>query len=257
MQSRIRVAVVEPDPARRQQLTGGFAQAEGCEASGSYSGFGQAITEAARLRPPDVLLVNVDAIEAQDLRAWALLRTLVRHDLRIVALTRGEDLHCLELLLAMGTSGLHLPDAAPDRLLAAVQNAWKGVVDFDPALTAQVRLVLMGPPEANELRVGGLVLDLQANAGTRWGRALRLTPLEFRVLEHLARNEDRAIQIEELLADVWQAPHSRGGTSDQVRGCIKRPCRKIEPDPARPGYIASTRGRGYQLRDPYAATPSN
>jgi DNA-binding response OmpR family regulator len=251
------VAVVEPADSRRSLLVDEIARSDDCEVSGSYSDFGQAIVEASSLKPPDVLLINADAIEAQHPRAWALLRWLVRHDLRIVALTRGEDLRCLELLLAMGVSGLHRPDAPPDRLLAAVQGAWKGVVDFDPALTAQVRIVLMGPPRENELRVGGLVLDLNANSGTRWGRALRLTPLEFRVLVYLARHKDRAIGIGELLADVWQAPHSRGGTGDQVRGCIKRLRRKIESDPTHPRYLVSSRGRGYQLRDPFGPDAAN
>jgi len=255
MQSRIRVAVVEPAVSRRALLVDRIARSDECEVSGSYSDFGQAITEASSARPPEVLLVNVDSLEAQDPRSWALLRSLVRHDLRIVALTRGDNLRCLELLLAMGVSSLHPPGAPPERLLAAVLNSWKDEVDFDPALAAQIRLVLMGPPQENEFRVGGLVLDLQASTGARWGRALRLTPLEFRVLEHLARNKDRAIGIGELLADVWQAPHGRGGTADQVRGCIKRLRRKIESDPSHPRYLVSFRGKGYQLRDPYTAAP--
>jgi DNA-binding response OmpR family regulator len=72
---------------------------------------------------------------------------------------------------------------------------------------------------------------------TRWGIPIHLTPLEFDVLAHLARKRGRWVSATELLEAVWQTPANKGGTTAQVKNCIKRIRQKIEPDEERPRYL--------------------
>jgi DNA-binding response OmpR family regulator len=54
-----------------------------------------------------------------------------------------------------------------------------------------------------EVRVGELTLDLQALQAYQAGHAVRLTPLEFRILFLLAMNEGRVIPYARLVEYAW------------------------------------------------------
>lgn len=49
------------------------------------------------------------------------------------------------------------------------------------------------PEPVRELRVGDLVLDVEGREVSRGGRTVRLTPLEFRILQLLASNAGRGV----------------------------------------------------------------
>src|SRR5919202_39051 len=56
---------------------------------------------------------------------------------------------------------------------------------------------------AREVRCGDLVLELDAHQVIKTGRAVQLTPLEFRLLFLLAMNEGRVIPHARLVEYVW------------------------------------------------------
>jgi DNA-binding winged helix-turn-helix (wHTH) protein len=174
---------------------------------------------------------------------------------RIAALASGNDDRVLESALGAGVTALHPLDVESDILRRAVCNAARGVVDFDPDLIERARRVLLRPLEETQVRFGGLTIDLQTRQVTRWGVPIHLTPLEFDVLAHLARRRGRPVSAEELLEGVWQTSADKGGTVAQVKNCIKRIRRKIEPDVKHPRCIQSQRGWGYILRDPLKEPP--
>jgi DNA-binding response OmpR family regulator len=55
----------------------------------------------------------------------------------------------------------------------------------------------------SEVRVRDLVLDLQSHEVTKAGKAVQLTPLEFRILYMLAMNEGRVIPYSRLVEYAW------------------------------------------------------
>ena len=75
------------------------------------------------------------------------------------------------------------------------------------------------------------------------------------MLAYLARSLGKPVSSVELLEAVWHASTGKGGTTAQVKNCIKRIRRKIEPDEERPRYLQSHRGWGYVLRDPLNEPP--
>ena len=95
------------------------------------------------------------------------------------------------------------------------------------------------------LRIGDLALDpsrrvlLQPSGGE-----VRLTPLELRLLEALARYPDRLITHSQLMREVWGA--SRADTRS-LRVLLTNLRKKLELDPARRTRIEKEAGIGYRL----------
>ncbi|HET7091435.1 MAG TPA: winged helix-turn-helix domain-containing protein [Anaerolineae bacterium] len=208
-----------------------------------------------RRLPVDVLLVNIDQPEMVRIDTWAAIHVVLPRA-RIAALTTGDDDSILEMALGAGVFALHPLDVEPDVLRRAVRCAAQGVIDYDPGLAQRAKRRLLKPLGPMQIRVGGLTIDLQTQEVTRWGRPIHLTPLEFRVLAYLARNRGKWVSTTELLGAVWHAPAGKGGTADQVKGCIKRLRRKIELNAKHPRYLRSMRGWGYRLEDPLKGSPT-
>lgn len=102
-----------------------------------------------------------------------------------------------------------------------------------PAPTADQSAVTVG---ALRLEEGGQV--------TVDGRAVRLTPLEYRILRLLMQHPGRVFSPREIYRLVWQeAPAADNPVAVHVRHIRE----KIEPDPARPCYLRVVWGKGYKI----------
>jgi DNA-binding response OmpR family regulator len=100
------------------------------------------------------------------------------------------------------------------------------------------------------LRVGELVIDVEAHRVVVAGREIDLTPREFALLRVLAERHGSVIQRRQLLQTVW-GPDFFG--DDGVLDVYVRTLRKkVEPDPSCPSYILTVRGIGYRLEAPAA-----
>lgn len=101
---------------------------------------------------------------------------------------------------------------------------------------------------ARELRAGPFVIDTASQTVTYAGQPLRLTSVEFRLLEHLARNLGQVQERRELLARVWhwcEATDGRAGASRTVDTHVKRLREKLGPASE---FIETIRGVGYRFR---------
>jgi DNA-binding response OmpR family regulator len=77
------------------------------------------------------------------------------------------------------------------------------------------------------------------------GNEVPATRLEFRLLDYLARNQDRVFNRDQLLDAVWG--DMQFVTPRAVDACVRRIRRKIEPDRAQPTYLKTVRGIGYRF----------
>jgi two-component system KDP operon response regulator KdpE len=122
-----------------------------------------------------------------------------------------------------------------------------GVGELLARVRAMLRRAAAAPPLPSVFRVGELELDRAAHRLQLRGEAVHLTPLEFRLLERLARAPGKVVTHRQLLADVW-------GT-DQVdqlhylRIYMGHLRAKLEDDPAEPRYLLTELGVGYRLAD--------
>ena len=94
--------------------------------------------------------------------------------------------------------------------------------------------------------VGGMRLDVGEQTVVVDGRPVDLTQSEFRLLELLSREPDRAFTRNEIVEHLWRSPHMSGSRTCDAH--VKNVRRKIEADSARPARLVTVRGVGYMLR---------
>jgi len=116
-------------------------------------------------------------------------------------------------------------------------------------LLARVRAALRrgatGEARSAHVVLGELTVDL-GRREVLGAPDVHLTPLEFRVLESLARHPGAIVKQDALIREVWGP--GQVGDSRSLRVCIRNLRTKLEPDPARPRYLVTEAGLGYRLR---------
>ena len=183
----------------------------------------------ARTHKPDLLLVDLGLPDADGLtvirsvRAWSTVPIIVlsartMEAQKIAALDAGADDYVTK------------PFSAPE-LLARVRAA--------------LRRNVRSEEQAPVLAFGSVSVDLHRREAQSPDGAVHLTPLEFRVLECLARHSGMIVMQAQLIREVWGPGHQ--GDTRSLRVCIKNLRGKIEPTPHRPRFLVTETGLGYRL----------
>jgi two-component system, OmpR family, KDP operon response regulator KdpE len=222
-----RILVVEDDPAIRNVLkvlleSERFRLAEAETAARAES--------EARAGKPDLMLVDLglpdgDGVTViRQVRKWSpvpiiVLSARTAEDQKIAAFDAGADDYVTK------------PFSAPE-LLARVRAA--------------LRRVARGADVGHLLSFGRIRVDIARRTAQGPAGDIHLTPLEYRVLECLARHSGLIVTQGQLLQEVWGPNHL--GDSRGLRVCVKNLRTKIEPDPHRPRYLVTDPGLGYRLR---------
>jgi DNA-binding response OmpR family regulator len=109
---------------------------------------------------------------------------------------------------------------------------------------ALLRRTGVRPRSPDPVAIGELEVDLWAHEARIGGRAIDLTPTEFKVLETLARSPGRAFTREEILSRVFGPGYE--GTDRTIDVHVTNLRRKLEPS-GRPRYVLTAHGVGYKL----------
>jgi two-component system KDP operon response regulator KdpE len=183
----------------------------------------------ARLHRPDAVIVDLGLPDRDGLnvigaiRVWSAVPIVVlsartAEEQRLAAFEMGADDYVMK------------PFSAPE-LLARVR--------------AIVRRHVRGDLPMGVLELGDVSIDLARRiAHRRDGRDLRLTPLEHRILETLARHGDRIVTHAALMKEVWGPVRDNSRALRVYIGSLRR---KLEVDPGRPRHILTELGVGYRL----------
>jgi len=119
-----------------------------------------------------------------------------------------------------------------------------------PELLARVRAALRRGSRAGEqshvLKLGAITVDLAKRETHGPNGDIRLTPLEYRVLECLARQTGLIVMQNKLISEVWGP--DRIGDTRSLRVCMKNLRHKLELDSRRPTHLITEAGLGYRLR---------
>lgn len=112
-------------------------------------------------------------------------------------------------------------------------------------LLAKVKAVLKRYGQgADGFDDGYLKVDANAKKVTVGGRPVKLTALEYKLLEYLINNKDKVVSKQELFDKVWEDKFTGDGT---LNVHIRKLREAVERDPGAPEYIITEWGSGYRF----------
>ena len=108
------------------------------------------------------------------------------------------------------------------------------------------RYVTLGSLEIKEsqLVTGGIILDTDTKKVTVDGEAVKLTAMEYKILEYLMRNMEKVLSSSQIYEAVWGEPSYSSEKTVTVH--IKNLRDKIEINPKDPKYLKVVYGLGYK-----------
>ncbi|MFD5430181.1 response regulator transcription factor [Streptomyces sp. NPDC127084] len=101
--------------------------------------------------------------------------------------------------------------------------------------------------EVTDLKIGKLVVRVEAHVATLDGCPLDLRPKEFRLLTYLAKNADRVISKNELRNEVWDGEFTGDATIAVHLSWLRR---RLGETASQPRYLHTVRGVGVKLSSP-------
>ena len=223
------VLVVDDEPAIRRTVSAGL-RARDYEVREAENGE-RAVQEVAA-DPPDLVILDlglpdIDGVDVcRRIRAWSQVPIVVlsaeASDYRkVLALDEGADDYVTK------------PFSMPE-LLARVRVALRH------------RSADAGSPEATELQVGDLRIDLARHRVSVGDREVDLTPKEFDFLALLARWPGRVLTHRTILQEVWGPEY--GHETHYLRVYASQIRKKLGDPPDRQRLVTEP-GVGYRLND--------
>ncbi len=96
-----------------------------------------------------------------------------------------------------------------------------------------------------EIVIDGLCVNTENKNVKVDGENVRLTPIEYKILELLARNRGRVYSVDEIYSNVWNEQAVVGDNTIAVH--IRHIREKIEINPKEPRYLKVVWGIGYKI----------
>jgi DNA-binding response OmpR family regulator len=220
------VLVIEDD-AKMVNLLRLYLERAGFGVTAAYDGR-SGLEAVERARPDfvilDLMLPHLDGVEV-------CRRIRAASDVPILMLTaRVEEVDKL-VGLSIGADDYVTKPFSPREVVARVKTILR-------------RATREGPRRV--LRHRDLEMDLDRHRVRQDGRELRLTPIEFKLLQAFLEAPERAFSREQLLNRV-HAFHEADVVDRTIDVHIGKLRDKLADDPARPRYIVTVRGVGYKL----------
>ena len=227
---RARVLVVEDDADIRRFVRLAL-EAEGHEAF-EADGVRRGLIDAGTRRPDlvvlDLGLPDGDGVDfIRELRTWSAAPV-------IVLSARSTEADKIAAL-----------DAGADDYLVKPFGAGELMARVRAQLRRHAQAASSEAGADATLQFGDVHVDLGRRVVERAGEPLHLTPIEYRLLTHLASQPDRVVTHRQLLKAVWGPGHLED--SHYVRVHMANLRKKIEPDPSMPRHLVTEAGVGYRF----------
>ncbi|MGZ4032168.1 MAG: response regulator transcription factor [Tumebacillaceae bacterium] len=187
-------------------------------------------------RHPEVQLIVLDIMMPRLDGIQACLKIRETRNTPIIMLSaKSQDMDKI-LGLNTGADDYVTKPFHPLELVARVRSQLRR---FTKLNTPQIE------PNADEIEIDGLVINVATHEVKVEGRDVKLTPREFAILELLARNQGNVYSIERIYESVWKEPFLRSDNTVMVH--IRKIREKIERNPRTPQYIKTVWGVGYKI----------
>lgn len=209
-----------------------FLKAEGYGIYKAYNGLEAldiCLSHDIQLILLDIMMPELDGLET-------LMRVREKKNIPII-LVSAKSQDCDKILgLTAGADDYITKPFNPSELVARVKSQ----------LRRYTQLGAMEPVKSSCISINGLVIDTDAKSVTVDGEEVRLTPIEYKILELLCRNPNRVFSSEQIYQNVWNYDNPVNDNTIAVH--IRHIREKIEINPKEPRYLKVVWGIEYKIQ---------
>lgn len=199
---------------------------------------GEEALEAFNKHNPDLLILDV---MMPKLDGYGVTREVRRNsEVPIIILTALGDVSERITGLELGADDYVIKPFSPKELEARVKAILRR--------TQEKSAILPGKVTKNVVSMGNIRIDINKRQVFKKNERIRLTGMEFSLLELLVGNSGQAFSRNEILQHVWSYPEEHRIDTRVVDVHISRLRAKLENDPANPELILTARGIGYMFQ---------
>ena len=181
----------------------------------------------------DIMLPKIDGFAVcQEIRSYS--------EVPVIILTAVTDVADRIKGLEMGADDYVVKPFSPNELEARIRSVLRRVTDRPVEQT-------LGDSN-NVIVIGNLKIDTNKRQVYKNNERIRLTGMEFNLLELLVSNSGKPFSRADILQQVWSYPADHRIDTRVVDVHISRLRSKLEEDPANPELILTARGTGYMFQ---------
>lgn len=226
------ILVVDDD----REIVGAIAAAlekEGYRVLRAYDGMealDRALDPNLRLILMDVMMPRLDGLSA-------VLRIRERRNLPVIVLSAKSEESDKVLGLSMGADDYVTKPFTPLELLARVNSHLRRYSKYLSALKEDGN-------KDHIYTIGGLELNEDTVEVSVDGEPVKLTPMEFKIVQLLIKNPGRVFSADEIYERIW---NEKAVNTDTIMVHVRNIREKIEIDPKNPKYLKVVWGVGYKI----------
>ncbi|MEN9206283.1 MAG: response regulator transcription factor [Thermostichales cyanobacterium BF4_bins_65] len=194
---------------------------------------GEEALEVFRSQDPDLVVLDVMMPKLDGYGVCQELRK--ESDIPIIMLTALGDVADRITGLELGADDYVVKPFSPKELEARIRSVLRRVSKSSHE----------GIPSSGVIHVGDLRIDTNKRQVYKRDERVRLTGMEFSLLELLVSRSGEAFSRSDILQEVWGYTPERHVDTRVVDVHISRLRAKLEDDPSNPELILTARGTGY------------
>ena len=207
-----------------------FLSGEGYKAIKAYDGIEalEALSEnEVHLMILDVMMPKLDGIKT-------LMKLRESRNIPVILLSAKSEGADKILGLTAGADDYVTKPFNPSELMARVKSQ----------LRRYTTLGSIGK-QNGEIVIDGLCVNTESRTVKVDGEDVRLTPIEYKILELLVRNRGRVFSADDIYSNVWNEQTVVGDNTIAVH--VRHIREKIEINPKEPKYLKVVWGIGYKI----------
>ena len=211
---------------------------------------GEEAVEVFNKTNPDLVVLDV---MMPKMDGYGVTREIRRtSDVPIIILTALGDVSERITGLELGADDYVIKPFSPKELEARVKAVLRRTISKDiiiPASPSASGALVPGAKNSkNIITAGAIKIDTARRQVFKKNERIRLTGMEFSLLELLVNNSGQAYSRNEILQHVWSYPADHRIDTRVVDVHISRLRSKLETDPTNPELILTARGIGYMFQ---------
>jgi len=203
------------------------------------AGDGEEAIERFRIERPDLIVLDIMMPRVDGLQVCREIRK--QDTTPIIMLTAKGDIADRIHALEMGADDYVIKPFSPRELEARIK--------------AVLRRTYVQPAKPAAIEIEDILIDLSKRQVFKQQKRVKLTEMEFSLLELLALNPGKPFSRQDILQQVWGYRLNQYSDTRVVDVHVSRLRSKLEKDVSEPELILTSRGTGYMFQNYHLGMP--